>query len=142
MGLRRGSNGAESRRPQRVLLLGAGYASLALAAIGAVLPLMPTTVFLLIAAWCFGRASPALRQRLLSHPRFGGALRDWEQHGAISPRAKRAAVLAMALSWMLVVLAFRDPVASALAGGCMALVGIFIVTRPSRPGQRRRGGQG
>jgi uncharacterized protein len=142
MGLRRGGGGAGSRRSQRVLLLGIGYASLALAAIGAVLPLMPTTVFLLIAAWCFGRASPALRQRLLSDPRFGEALRDWEQHGTISLRAKRAAVLAMALSWMLVVLAFRDPLASAVAGGCMALVGIFIITRPSRPRHRTGGGQG
>jgi uncharacterized membrane protein YbaN (DUF454 family) len=123
----------QPRAPQRALLLAAGYGCLALAAVGAVLPLMPTTVFLLVAAWCFGRASPALRERLLSDPRFGRALRDWERHRAIGPRAKRAAVLAMALSWLVVALAFRDVLASALAGACMALVLAFLLTRPSPP---------
>jgi uncharacterized membrane protein YbaN (DUF454 family) len=82
--------------PQLLLVL-AGYLSLALAALGVVLPLMPTTVFLLIAAWCFGKASPALQDRLRAHPRFGKALLDWEQHGAVSQRSKSSAVIAMAL---------------------------------------------
>ncbi|MDB5373531.1 MAG: hypothetical protein JWP04_2173 [Belnapia sp.] len=120
-------------RPHRWLLLGGGYLCLLLAAIGAVLPLMPTTVFLLIAVWCFGRASPALRNRLLNHPRFGPGLRDWDRHGAISLRAKRAALLAMGLSWLLILVVFRDPLIAAIAGGSLALVGLFLVTRPSRP---------
>lgn len=122
------------RPPQRLLLLGIGYASLALAALGAALPLMPSTVFLLIAAWAFGRASPALRARLGAHPRFGRALRDWEEHRAISPRAKRAAVAAMAASWLVVALAFRDLATSAIAGACLAAVAAWILTRPSRAG--------
>ncbi|MCB4825383.1 YbaN family protein [Roseicella aerolata] len=130
---RQGSDEHRSRQPHRTLLLGAGYLSLTLAAIGAVLPLMPTTVFLLTAAWCFGRASPALRERLLSDPRFGRTLRDWEQHGAIGPRAKRAAVLAMVASWVLVTLILYDPLISAVVGVCMASVCIFILTRPSHP---------
>lgn len=120
-------------RPQRLLLLGGGYLSLLLAAIGAVLPLMPTTVFLLSAAWCFGRASPALRDRLLSHPRFGPGLRNWEEHGAISRRAKRAALLAMAASWLLLTLVYQNLLVSALAGVSLALVGLFLATRPSGP---------
>lgn len=131
--------GIGPRRPHRPLLLGAGYASLALAALGAVLPLMPTTVFLLVAAWCFGRASPALRKRLLADPRFGRTLQDWEEHRTISLRAKRAAVLAMALSWALVALVSRDVLVSAVAGTCMAVVGLFILTRPSRPRRCRSG---
>lgn len=132
---RQGDDGPRLWRSSRLLLLGIGYANLMLAAIGAVLPLMPTTVFLLIAAWCFGRASPALRERLRAHPRFGQALRDWEQHGTISPRAKRAALLTMALSWSLVALAFRDLLLSAVAGACMAAVCLFLFTRPSHPRQ-------
>jgi uncharacterized protein len=126
--------GGRLRQPHRLLLLGGGYLCLVLAAIGAVLPLMPTTVFLLLAAWCFGRASPALRERMLADPRFGPTLRDWEQHRAIGPRAKRAAILAMVLSWLLVAVAFRDLLASAVAGGCLALIGLFILTRPSGAG--------
>ena len=120
------------RRPQRLLWLCGGYLSLGLAVIGAILPLMPTTVFLLIAAWCFGRSSPALRAKLLANPRFGLALRDWQEHGSISRRAKRAALLSMALGWLLMTAVFRNLLASALAAGCLLPVGVFILTRPSQ----------
>jgi uncharacterized membrane protein YbaN (DUF454 family) len=120
-------------RPQRLALLSLGYLCLALAAIGAVLPLMPTTVFLIIAAWAFGRASPALRAKLLSHPRFGPTLKDWQAHGTISRPAKRAALSAMVLSWLVLTLVFRDPTASAIAAGCLLAVALFIATRPSAP---------
>lgn len=120
-------------RAQRLLLLAAGYLCLGLAVIGAVLPLMPTTIFLILAAWCFGRASPALRARLHADPRFGPTLRAWEENGTISPRAKRAALLAMGVSWLVVALLFRDMLASALSGACLAAVALYIVTRPSPP---------
>ena len=119
--------------PRRWLWLCGGYLNLVLAAIGAVLPLMPTTVFLLMAAWCFGRASPALRAKLLANPRFGPSLRDWHDHGCISRPAKKAAILGMALSWLLVAVVFRNLIASAIAAACLVMVGSFIVTRPSRP---------
>lgn len=128
---RRDDTPAPMPRAQRLALLGLGYLCLALAAIGAVLPLMPTTVFLIIAAWAFGRASPALRAKLLNNPRFGPALRAWQAHGTISRRAKRAALSAMALSWLLVALVFRDALASAIAGACLLAVGCWIATRPS-----------
>ena len=121
------------RGPQRWLWLCCGYLNLALAAIGAILPLMPTTVFLLMAAWCFGRASPALRAKLLANPRFGPSLRAWQDHGCISRRAKKAAILGMALSWLVVAVAFHNLLASAIAAGCLVMVGSFIVTRPSQP---------
>jgi uncharacterized membrane protein YbaN (DUF454 family) len=122
------------RSPNRVLLLGLGYGCLGLAAVGAVLPLMPTTVFLLIAAWAFGRASPQLRERMRASPRFGPLIRDWEEHGAIRPRAKRAALLGMAASWVVLTLVFRDLLASALAGACLLAVAAYVLTRPSRIG--------
>ncbi len=122
------------RAPNRPLLLALGYASLGLAAVGAVLPLMPTTVFLIIAAWAFGRASPELGERLRNSRRFGPLLRDWEEHRTIRPAAKRAAVLGMALSWALVTVVFRDLVASAISGACLVAVAAWILTRPSRAG--------
>jgi uncharacterized membrane protein YbaN (DUF454 family) len=125
--------GGGPTRTQRVVLLGVGYLCLGLAALGAVLPLMPTTVFLIVAAWAFGRASPALRARLLNDPRIGPTLRNWQEHGTVSPRAKRAAVLAMALSWAVVTVVFRDVLASALSGLCLACVAAWLLTRPSEP---------
>lgn len=120
-------------RPQRLFFLGLGYACLGLAALGAVLPVMPTTIFLIGAVWAFGRASPTLRARLLNDPRIGPTLRDWQQHGAVSPRAKRAAVLAMALSWALVTIGFRSLLASVVSGLCMVAVAAWLLTRPSAP---------
>lgn len=120
-------------RTNRLFYLGLGYACLALAAIGAVLPVMPTTVFLIIAAWAFGRSSPALREKLRRHPRFGAALRHWEDHGVVGPRAKRAAVIGMALGWLMVALVFRDRLASGIAGACMLGVATYLLTRPSQP---------
>ncbi len=68
---------------------------MALGAIGAVLPLMPTVVFLLLAAFCFARSNPEWEQKLLNHPRYGQSLRDWRDRRAISRPAKISAVLAM-----------------------------------------------
>jgi uncharacterized membrane protein YbaN (DUF454 family) len=124
------------RGPNRLLLLGLGYACLALAFIGALLPVMPTTVVLIIAAWAFGRASPRLRAKLRADPRFGAMLSHWEDHGSISPRAKRAALTGMAVGWLMVTLVFRDLLASGIAGACMAGVAVYILTRPSHPGPR------
>jgi uncharacterized membrane protein YbaN (DUF454 family) len=127
------------RRAHRLILLGVGYLSLAAAGLGAVLPLVPTTVFLLLAAWAFGRASPRLRAKLLADPRFGRILRDWEEAGAIDTRAKRAALSAMGLSWLLMALLARNVLALAVAGACLAAVSVYILTRPS-PDQRQEPG--
>jgi len=78
--------------------LAAGLASLALGLVGAVLPLLPTVPFLLLAAFCFARSHPPFEQRLLDHPRWGPPLRDWRARRAISRRAKLAALTAMAAS--------------------------------------------
>lgn len=120
-------------RGQRLALLGLGYACLGLAALGAMLPLLPTTVFLIIAAWAFGRASPALRERLLTDPRIGATLRNWQQHGTVSRRAKRSAAIAMLISWLAATLLTGDLLISLVSGGCMALVAAWLLTRPSEP---------
>lgn len=63
-------------------------------------------------------------------------LSHWEDHGSISPRAKRAALTGMAVGWLMVTLVFRDLLASGIAGACMAAVAVYILTRPSHPGRR------
>lgn len=82
----------------RLVYLAAGLASLGLGGVGAVVPLLPTVPFLILAAFFFARSSPALERRLLEHPRFGEAIRLWRERGAISPAGKRAATLAFALT--------------------------------------------
>lgn len=117
---------------RRVLVYRAiGFAAVALAAVGVVLPVMPTTVFLLIALWAFARGSPELAERLRQHPTYGRLIRDWEERGAIPTRAKVAAVTMMALSWGLVAYTTRSVWIAGAVGVILTGVGAYVVSRPA-----------
>ncbi len=114
---------------RRLLYLGLGFASVALGALGIVLPLLPTVPFMLLAAFFFARSSPRLETWIVDHPRFGPHVRAWRERGAISPAGKRAALFAFVFSALLglVLLPFPwllVPLAAALAGGS------WIASRP------------
>jgi uncharacterized membrane protein YbaN (DUF454 family) len=70
--------------------------------IGVVTPVMPTTVFLLIAAGAAGRGWPELEAWLLEHPRFGPPIRQWRERGVV-PRAAKCAASTMMLVSILVI---------------------------------------
>jgi uncharacterized membrane protein YbaN (DUF454 family) len=72
----------------RIVWLTLGLASLALGGLGVALPLLPTTPFVLLAAYCFARSSRKLHDWLLDNRTFGKAIRDWRAHRAISRRSK------------------------------------------------------
>lgn len=78
--------------------------SLALGIVGVVLPLLPTTPFLLVAAWAAGKGWPQFEAWLLAHPRLGPPIRRWRDHGAVSRGAKWLASFAMLSSVALVAL--------------------------------------
>ncbi len=71
-----------------------GAFSLALGAIGTVVPLLPTVPFVILAAFCFARSSPALERRIVEHPVMKPHIAAWRERGAISRKGKRAALLA------------------------------------------------
>ncbi|MCW3834831.1 YbaN family protein [Sphingomonas canadensis] len=113
----------------RRLYLAGGFVSLGLGAIGAFLPLLPTVPFVILAAWCFARSSPALERRLLEDPRFGAHIRRWRAHGAISRRGKLAASVAFAMS-VIAALAFAAFPWSLVTVAAAAIGGTWIWTRP------------
>jgi uncharacterized membrane protein YbaN (DUF454 family) len=86
-----------SLRASRWLLLATGFLFVGLAALGAVLPVLPTTPFLLVAAACFARSSPRFYEWLLSNPTFGPLIREWRERRSIPRRAKLAAIVLIAL---------------------------------------------
>lgn len=117
----------------RPLWIAAGFLSLALGIVGAVLPVLPTTPFIILAAFCFARGSERLNNWLIDHPRFGPSLREWQQHGAISRKAKRAAVIGM-LAALLLSLAMGVS-GTVLLVQILAMAGAatFVLSRPSPP---------
>ena len=75
----------------------AGGACVVLAFLGLFLPLLPTTPFLLLAAFCFSRGSARLHRWLLEHRTMGPIIRDWNERRVIQPRVKRVATLSVVL---------------------------------------------
>lgn len=122
------------RPPRSVLAIGVyraiGAAAVALAAAGVVLPLLPTTPFLLVALWAFARSAPELADRLRAHPKYGPMLVAWETRRAIPRRAKVLAVTAMGASWTGLALTTQSLVLTGSVGAVMVAVGSYVVTRP------------
>lgn len=106
------------------------YASAGLALLGLVVPGLPTTPFVLVAAWAASRGSRRLHTWLHEHPRLGPALRDWEEQRAVSTRAKLLALTFLAGSWAIMYARGTSPIVLALMGLLFAVVGGFVATRP------------
>ena len=120
----------------RSLWLIGGWVAVGLGIAGAFLPILPTTPFMLVAAYCFARSSPRLHRWIVEHPTFGPPVRQWQAHGAIARRAKVLAIVAMgAVLALSLLLGLRWEI---IAVQCAALIGtsIFILTRPSPPSDR------
>lgn len=114
----------------RLLWLAGGLVFVVVGMVGVVLPLLPTTPFLLLATYCFARSSPRLNNWLLNHPTFGPLINNWNETGSIDRRTKRIAIVVIMLT----------PIATVLIGVpwwalagqllVLALAATFILTRP------------
>jgi len=117
----------------RGLLWAAGSLALLLGVIGIVLPGLPTTPFILLAAACYAKASPRLHHWLLNHRLTGPMLRDWETHRSLTRRNKIVAVVSMAVMVSVSIWSFRGRVAVQLVLLATAAIGAWVVLRiPTR----------
>lgn len=107
------------------------YTSLGLAVAGIVLPLLPTTPFVLLAAWSAGRGSPEFQRWLQRHHLFGPIIENWQTHRAVPLKAKWLATAMLISSWSILLASSAPvPLLTGLAVFFCGLI-IFLFTRPS-----------
>ncbi|MCB1410104.1 MAG: YbaN family protein [Rhodobacter sp.] len=118
----------------RIFWILAGGLALAIGVAGIVLPLVPTTPLLLLAAFCFARSSPRLEMWLVEHPRLGPPIRDWRAEGAISRRAKGLALVAMGAAFGLSLILGVPARVLWIQAAVLGAVAIFLLSRPEPRG--------
>lgn len=121
-----------STRAVRFAYLIAGFVLLALGIIGAFLPLMPTTIFVILAAGCFARSNRRVEAWLLNHKRFGPTIKAWRAEGAISRRGKTLATGGMVLGYVLFLIGARpDLPLSLFVLACFGACAWYVLSRPN-----------
>lgn len=118
-------------RWQRLLWALGGAAALVTGLVGIVVPLLPTTPFVLLAAFCFSRGSERCERWLLEHPRFGPMVRDWRTRRAVPLRAKQIATLMMSVGSLWAAFTLPAQVAWMPALVCTA-VAVWLWRLPTR----------
>jgi len=120
-------------RAARFTWLIVGFVALALGALGIVLPLVPTTPFVLVAAFAFAQSSEKLHQWLLDYNFFGPLIDNWRRHGAISRRAKVISVVSMVAVLAISVAMALPMVVIVTQLVVLGAAALFILTRPLPP---------
>lgn len=121
------------QKTKRLLYLTFGWIMFTLGFVGAFLPVLPTTPFMILALWGFSNGSETIHNWLYNHPRFGPALQDWEQYRMIPVKAKITAVTMMTISASYLIFFSDLPnFAIILAIGLMTYGAIYVLTKPSR----------
>ena len=117
----------------RLVMIFLGHFFLVLGLVGIPLPLLPTTPFLLLAAYFYSKGSPWFHDWLQTHPRLGPSVRAWQKHGVIRTRVKLISTLLIVISLCFPLLLGSIHVSLKIAAACVGLcVLTFIHTRPSR----------
>lgn len=114
----------------KILLIVLGITSLVLGITGILLPLLPTTPFILLSAFCFAQSSDRLHSWLIQHSYFGPTIHDWKQNGSISKKNKFYALVLIFLTILLSVFIQLSPAVLVIQIGVLSLVSLFILTRP------------
>lgn len=114
-------------RPFYLLLAGG---SLLAGILGMVLPLLPATPFLLLAAWAGGRGSPRFQRWLWHHPYLGPPIVAWHREGAVPRSAKVIATVMLIVSWLWMALLAMPIQGLIIAAVGFCAIAVFLWTRP------------
>lgn len=121
---------AVTRRAARIWR-GFGTASVAVGLFNAFVPLLPTTIFLIIGVWAYGKGSPELRAKLLADPGFGPALTNWVEQRAMTRLAKWKCIGTIITGYVITLGFVGFTTASVLVGAGLAGLCLFLSSRPA-----------
>lgn len=110
-----------------------GLVCLVVGMVGIVVPLLPTTPLLILAAYLFSHGSPRMHDWLINHRIFGPPIRNWHEHRAISRRAKVWAVTAIALLFILSIALDVPQWVLVIEAMILGTVALYLLTRPTPP---------
>ena len=120
-------------RAKRIAFIIIGITALVLGGLGVVLPILPTTPFILVAAFAFANSSDRLHQWLLDHNVFGPLIANWRRYGAIGRRTKFVAALSMLAVVAISVLLEAPDHVIVIQVLVLCAVAAFILSRPAPP---------
>jgi uncharacterized membrane protein YbaN (DUF454 family) len=109
------------------LMIALGWFFVILGIIGALLPVMPTTVFLIIALGLFSKSSPRFHKMLLNNKYFGQDLQRWEQSKTMSRSSKKKATLIILISFGLSIAVLHGRIGLQLMLIAIATILLFII---------------
>lgn len=113
--------------PLRWLYVALGLFFVGMGYLGSILPVLPTTPFLLLASYFFARSSPRLHRWLRRTPYFGRLVRDWEEHRGIRPRVKALAISIVVLVVGSTILFSAAPGWAKWCAGGLAAIGVSVI---------------
>ena len=119
----------------RAVLLVVGTASLILGVVGIVLPILPTTPFLLVTAACYARASTRLYQWLIGQRSLGPIITEWRRSRSLPPGVKTRALVAVAITFTLSVVLVDATVARVMLVATGVILATFLYRIPTAPAE-------
>lgn len=117
----------------RFVWLLTGILSVTLGLIGIVVPLLPTTPFILLAAFAFSKSSSRWHNWLTNHKVFGSIIKNWKRHGAINRHNKIAGTLSMVAIFCISLALNAQPVVLIVQAIVLMAAAAFVLSRPSPP---------
>ena len=113
------------------LLIVLGFICVALGVVGAFLPLLPTTPFILLAAFLFSKSSDRFYQWLIQTPAFGPLIEQWNEHGSVSIKAKIASSTMIGAALIYLWLQDHNLAITIIVTVIMVCSSIYVLTRPT-----------
>jgi len=116
--------------PKQLILCAIGWLAVALGVAGIALPLLPTTPFLILAAWCFAQSSPRFHTWLTDHPKLGPMVNPWREGKGIPKHVKIRIIFTM-LATMTISAIIVGKLSVAIILLCTAtMVSAYIIKQP------------